>query len=43
METGNQDFVESGRELPKEKCENDILQAGFCDMSFILLTVKAPH
>ena len=38
METGNEDFSEIGGELLKEKCEIDTFQAGFCDITFPLIT-----
>ena len=41
METGNLVFLEIGWELPKENCEIDTFQAGFCDTSFILITLAA--
>ena len=41
METGNKVFLEIGGELPKENCEIDTFQTGFCDTSFILITFTA--
>ena len=38
METRNYDFLEIGGEMPKKKCEFDTFQAGFCDLSFVLIT-----